>query len=268
MRTSTLATPRLPPLLPVAASLILLLLLILPTAALLWRALNPQFAAALLRPAVIEALRLSLLTTTLSMLLTLLLGTPVAYLLARYRFPGHRLLDVLLDLPLVLPPVVAGVGLLLVFGRRGFIGSWLNDLGIRVAFTTLAVVMAQIFVASPLYIRAMKAGFLSVSKRLEAVSLTLGRSRWETFWRVTWPLTLPYLIEGFVLAWARALGEFGATIVFAGSFAGRTRTMPLAIYATLESDLDAALALAAVLTIAAFLLLFVFRLLLRFGRRR
>ena len=244
----------------------MLVLLVLPTGVLIVRAVRPSVVEALLQPAVVEALRLSLLTTGLSMVLTLLLGTPVAYLLARYRFPGYRILDTLLDLPVVLPPVVAGVSLLLVFGRRGVLGAYLSSLGINLAFTTSAVVLAQLFVAAPLYIRAMKAGFAGVPTRLEAVSLTLGRGRWSTFWRVTWPLTRPYLIEGLVLAWARALGEFGATIVFAGSLAGRTRTMPLAIYAALESDLEAALALSALLAITAFVLLFAFRLLVRSQR--
>lgn len=238
-------------------------LLVLPTATLLLRAFGADLGATLLTPAALTALRLSLVTTAISVLLTIVLGTPVAYGLARYRFPGRYLLDVLVDLPLVLPPVVAGVGLLLVFGRRGLLGGPLADMGATIAFSTVAVVLAQLFVSSPLYIRAMKAGFASVPERLEAVSLTLGMNRWETFWRITWPLTRPYLIEGTVLAWARALGEFGATIVFAGSLAGRTRTLPLAIYAALESDLDAALALSALLTVAAFALLFAFRLLVR-----
>ena len=244
----------------------MLVLLVLPTGVLIVRAVHPSVVEALLQPAALQALRLSLVTTGLSMVLTLLLGTPVAYLLARYRFPGYRILDALLDLPIVLPPVVAGVSLLLVFGRRGVLGAYLDSLGVNLAFTTSAVVLAQLFVAAPLYIRAMKAGFSSVPTRLEAISLTLGRDRWGTFWHVTWPLTRPYLIEGLVLAWARALGEFGATIVFAGSLANRTRTMPLAIYAALESDLEAALALSALLAITAFVLLFAFRLLVRSQR--
>ncbi len=250
---------RLPIIVPLFAGAVLMVLLVLPTLVLLLRALQVEFVATLLEPSALEALRLSVTTTAISMVATVLFGTPIAYLLARYRFPGERVLDVLLDLPLVLPPVVAGVGLLLVFGRRGVLGEWLSSVGVDIAFRMPAVVLAQIFVASPLYIRAMKAGFAAVPQRLEAVSLTLGRSRWETFWRVTWPLTLPYLVEGTVLAWARALGEFGATIVFAGSFAGRTQTMPLAIYAALEQDLDVALTLAAVLTLTAFMLLFAFR---------
>ena len=250
---------RLPLTLLLPASLCMSLLLGLPSLIILLRALKPNFVDSLFNPVVTEALRLSLMTTSLSLLIILLLGTPASYLLARYRFPGHRLLDTLLDLPLVLPPTVAGVALLLTFGRRGVIGAYLSEAGINISFTTIAVVLAQVFVAAPLFIRALKAGFSSVPERVEAAALTLGADRWRTFWRVTLPLTLPAVIEGSVLAWARALGEFGATIVFAGSFMGRTQTMPLAIYAALESDLNVAITMSAILTLTAFGLLFLFR---------
>jgi len=246
----------------VSATVVVLVLLVLPIATLLVRAASPSLLSNLLHPAAVDALRLSLVTTAISMALTLLLGTPVAYLLARQRFAGMRWLDALIDMPIVLPPVVAGVSLLLVFGRRGLLGGLLDDAGIHLAFTTAAVVMAQMFVASPYYIRTMKGGFSAVSERLEAVSWTLGKSRAQTFWRVTLPLALPYLGEGLVLAWARALGEFGATIVFEGSLQGRTRTMPLAIYTALEQDLGSALALSAVLAVTAFALLVSFRFVL------
>lgn len=257
------ALERTPPLLPLLVSLVLLVLLVLPVGVLLVRALAPSALGTLLAPAATEALRLSLLTTSVSMVLTVLLGTPVAYLLARYEFRGRRLLDALVDLPVVLPPVVAGVGLLLVFGRRGLLGEPLAAWGISVAFTTTAVVLAQLFVASPFYIRALKVGFGAVPRDLEAAALIDGADRWGAFWRVTWPLTLPALSEGLVLAWARALGEFGATVVFAGSLQGRTRTLPLATYAALERDLDAALALSGVLTVAALGLFILLRTLLR-----
>lgn len=262
------ATRRRAPTLAVGASVVLGLLLVLPTLVLLVRALAPNAIPALFQPGALEALRLSLLTTSVSMFITVALGTPVAYLLARGRFRGRGLLDALIDLPIVLPPVVAGVSLLLVFGRRGVLGAPLDAIGINLAFTTTAVVMAQVFVASPYYVRTMKAGFGSVSERLEAVSWTLGKSRRATFWRITLPLAMPHLVEGLVLAWARALGEFGATIVFAGSLAGRTRTLPLAIYAALERDLNSALALSALLAICAFVLLVAFRLVLRRGVAR
>lgn len=252
-----------PPLAPLAASFVLLILLVLPVAVLLFRALAPSALRTLLEPAATEALRLSLLTTGISMALTVLLGTPVAFLLARYRFRGRRLLDTLVDLPIVLPPVVAGVALLLVFGRRGVIGAPLDDLGVNLAFTTTAVVLAQLFVASPFYIRALKVGFGAVPRELGEAALTDGAGRWGAFWHITWPLTVPAFTEGLVLAWARALGEFGATIVFAGSLQGRTRTLPLAIYSALERNLDAALALSGVLTVAALGLFIVFRALVR-----
>ena len=252
-------TIRLPlPLLLVGGS-ILLLLLVLPVLVLLVRAFSPGFASALLSPTVTEALRLTLLTTSISLALILLTGTPLAYLLARYRFRGRRLLDTLVDLPVVLPPTVAGVALLLTFGRRGVVGAFLADLGLTLAFTTTAVVMAQVFVAAPLYIRAAKAGFAAVPASYEGAALTLGASRWRTFRGVTLPLALPFLLEGAVLAWARAVGEFGATLVFAGSLRGVTQTMPLAIYAALESDLNAALVSSAILTLVAFSLLTAFR---------
>jgi len=252
-----------PPAAAVVASFALLALLVLPVGVLLVRAFAPSALATLLQPAAAEALRLSLLTTGVSMALTVLFGTPVAYLLARYTFQGRRLLDTLVDLPLVLPPVVAGVGLLLVFGRRGIIGEPLSALGIDLAFTTTAVVLAQIFVASPFYIRALKVGFSAVPRDLEAAALIDGADRWAAFWRVTWPLALPAFGEGLVLAWARALGEFGATVVFAGSLQGRTRTLPLATYAALEGDLDAALALSGLLTVFALGLFVVLKLLIQ-----
>lgn len=252
-------SPRLPWSLVAITGSVMILLLILPVLVLVVQALRPAFVATLLSPTVTEALKLSLTTSSISLALTILFGTPVAYLLVRYHFPGKRLLNPLLDLPLVLPPVVAGIGLLLIFGRRGLIGGPLSELGVSIAFTSTAVVLAQIFVASPLFIRAMKVGFSGTLPQLEAAALTLHASRWRTFWRVTLPLSAPSFIEGCVLAWTRSLGEFGATIVFAGSLAGRTRTMPLAIYSTLERDLDAALTLSALLAVVAFMLLLLFR---------
>jgi molybdate transport system permease protein len=161
---------------------------------------------------------------------------------------------------MVLPPAVAGVGLLMAFGRRGLFGPALEAVGLTVGFTTAAVVLAQLFVAAPFYVRAAHAGFLAVDRELEIVAQTLGVSDWATFWRVTVPVALPSLLGGAVMCWARALGEFGATIMVAGSFQGRTQTMPLAIYAALESDLDAALVLSAMLVAISFTILVVLRL--------
>lgn len=254
---------RLPAGLLVGTGLVLILLLVMPTLALLVRSARPSFLVALQGPTVTAALRLSLSTTAVSLLATIVLGTPVAYLLARFAFRGKVLLEALLDLPLVLPPVVAGLALLLLVGRRGLLGAPLAAAGVHVAFTSTAVVLAQLFVASPLYIRAMKAAFRATPPSLEAAAVTLHASRLRAFRRVTLPLTLPAFIEGCVLAWTRALGEFGATIVVAGSLAGRTQTMPLAIYAELERNLDTALAMGAVLTLVAFALLLAFRRLTR-----
>lgn len=248
-----------PPLLLLAASL-LILFLALPVATLLLRAVRPEVLGALTLPTAIDALRLSLLTTSLTLVLTLLLGTPLAYLLARYTFPGKRLVEALVDLPVVLPPVVAGVALLLVFGRRGLLGAPLAEAGIDLAFTTTAVVLAQLFVASPFYVRALKVAFAAVPRSVEEAARIDGADQLGAIRHVTLPLALPGMIEGSVLAWARALGEFGATIVFAGSTAGRTRTMPLEIYAALERDLDAAIATSGLLAVAAFALFLAVRL--------
>ena len=195
------------------------------------------------------------------------LGTPTAYLLARRRFPGRALVDAIIDLPIVLPPVVGGLALLLLLGRQGPVGGPLAGAGIDVAFTTAAVVLAQMFVAAPFYIRAARAGFESVDQRLEAVSATLGARPWRTFRRITVPLALPSLAGGAVMAWARALGEFGATIMFAGNVAGRTQTMPLAILEAMEADANAAIAIAVVLAAIALAVLIAFRGLARAGSR-
>jgi len=243
--------------------LLLLTFLVLPVTAIFLRVL-PQVGVweTLQQPLVTEALRLSFLTSLGSLFLALLCGTPIAYLLARYRFRGAALLDTLIDLPMVLPPTVAGVALLMAFGRRGVLGAWLDLIGVQLSFTTLAVVLAQSFVSIPFYIRAARAGFQSVDQELERVAYTLGHSPLSTFVRVTVPLAFPALLSGAVMAWARALGEFGATIMFAGNFLGRTQTMPLAIYTAMESDLTAALVLSAILIIVSFSVLFCVRMLL------
>ena len=217
------------------------------------------------QPLVVDALRLSTLTSLCSLLLAVLFGTPVAYLLARHRFRGAGLVETLLDLPMVLPPTVAGVALLMALGRRGLLGPWLEAAGLKISFTTVAVVLAQSFVSLPFYIRAAQAGFRSVDPDLERVAYTLGVSPCLVFLRVTVPLAFPALLSGGVMAWARALGEFGATIMFAGNLRGSTQTMPLAIYLAMESDLPTALALAALLILVPFSVLLLMRALLRRG---
>ena len=232
----------------------------LPLLALIARAvMTGDLFLQLTQPIVLSALRLSALTSVASLLVIVLVGTPTAYLLARSAFPGKRFLDVLIDVPLALPPVVVGVALLLVFGRLGVVGRWLQPLGIEIAFTTLAVVLAQIFVAAPFYVRSAKIGFGRVDPELEEIAVTLGASTWQTLRYVTVPLAWPALVGGAVLSWARALGEFGATIMFAGNFTGRTQTMPLAIMTALESDLQTAIVLATLLVLATFVALFLLR---------
>lgn len=236
-----------------------LLLLGAPLVSLAWRAFDAaQLAAALADPLVTQALKLSFVTTTGSLVLVVLIGTPVAYVLARGRFPGREALDTLLAMPMVLPPAVAGLALLMAFGRRGTLG--LGALGLDIAFTTWAVVVAQVFVALPFYIRSARTGFEGVSPQLELVAATLGATEVRIFRRITLPLAAPSLIAGAVLAWARALGEFGATLMFAGNFSGRTQTMPLAIYSALETDLGSALTLALILLGASFAALMAVRI--------
>lgn len=235
----------------------------LPLAVLVWRAASDgSLATQLTSPLVRQALVLSLATSTLTLVLALLLVTPLAYLLARADFPGRRLLDTLIDLPMVLPPTVAGVALLVTFGRRGPLGGVLEASGLELAFTTSAVVLAQLFVSAPFLARSLKAGFESVDPTYEAVSATLGVSPLAGFWRVTLPLARPALLSGSVLCWARALSELGATLIFAGNFPGRTQTMPLAIITAFESSqgLAAAVAISVVLLAVSCVLLVSLRL--------
>lgn len=246
------------------AGLVAVIFLGLPVFAIVERAFErTDFFEVVSSSAVTEALRISLVTTTISLLLVVIFGTLLAYVLARYRFPGHFLVDTLVDLPIVLPPAVGGLGLLMAFGRRGILGQWLNDAGIELAFTTTAVIMAQTFVASPFFIRAAKAGFEAVDRDLENVAYTLGSSRSGAFLRVAIPTAMPSLMAGAVMAWARALGEFGATIMFAGSLPGKTQTVPLAVYRSLEMGIDVPLALSTLLVGISFAVLLTFRLLTR-----
>ena len=230
-----------------ALSLPLLLFLLLPLLALLFYSSPAELAANLALPQVRQAISLSLRTSSWATLAAVALGMPVAYLLARRQFYGRLLLDNLIDLPIVLPPAVAGLSLLLVFGRRGWVGAPLDQLGIRITFTELAVIMAQTFIAVSLFIRAASIGFAAVEPELEDAAAIDGANRWQSFWRITLPLSRRAVLTGVALAWARALGEFGATIIFAGNFPGRTQTMPLAIYLGFELDLDVAVTLSVIL---------------------
>lgn len=221
---------------------------------------------AVARPAVISALGLSLGTTAVSLLLTLALGTPLAYLLARRRFRGALLLETVIDLPIVLPPSVAGLALLLVLGQRGVLGGALEIVGLTVPFTTLAVIVAQTFVAAPFYVRSARAGLAAVDRDVEDAARADGASEAQLFRLVTAPLAGAALAAGAVMCWSRALGEFGATIMFAGNVAGRTQTLPLVVYSEFGAgDLDASIAAASVLVLAALGVLVSVRF-LRFGR--
>jgi molybdate transport system permease protein len=222
-----------------------------------------RVVAAVGAPIVVQALELSVLTTFLVLVLSLLFGSPLALLLARRDFPGKILIDTLVDLPIVLPPAVAGLALLLTFGRTGLLGATLDSVGLELPFTTAAVVLASMFVAAPFYVRAARAGFLVVPPELEDAGRVEGATDWQVFRHITVPLAAPSLFGGAILCWARALGEFGATIMFAGSLAGRTQTMPLAIYAALETDLDAAVALSVLLLVISVVLLMLARAWLR-----
>ncbi|MDT8307047.1 MAG: ABC transporter permease [Anaerolineae bacterium] len=241
-------------------SLPMLLFLTVPLLALLLRSSPATVTHYLRTPAVQQALALSLGTTNVTMVLAVVLGTPAAYLVARRRFPGRRTVEALLDLPVILPPAVAGVALLLAFGRRGLIGG---PLGLEITFTPAAVVMAQLFVASPFFVRAAALGFASVEPELLQAAALDGAGAWRRFRHVALPLAWPALLEGAIMAWARALGEFGATIIFAGNLPGRTQTMPLAIYLGFELELDMALTLAVILLGLSFFALVLVRVGLR-----
>jgi molybdate transport system permease protein len=209
-----------------------------------WSTIGPQLA----QEEVGQALRLSLLSATLATLVSMVLGVPLAWVLARSRIRGRSVLRALVTVPLVLPPVVGGVALFLVLGRTGILGGPLYEhLGVTIPFTPTAVVIAETFVAMPFLVISVEGALRAADARFEDAAATLGADRWTTFRRVTLPLVSPGIAAGAVLCWARALGEFGATITFAGNFPGRTQTMPLAVYLALEQDLDAAIVLSLVL---------------------
>lgn len=243
----------------VLPGVLLSLFLGLPVAAMLLEGLTPDLLSRLSQAQAVSALRLSLSTSTASTLLAVLLGTPLAFALARWRFRGKGLIELIVDLPIVLPPSVAGLALLLAFGRRGLLGSSLMAWGISLPFSTLAVVLAQLFVAAPLFVRAARLGFISVDKQLEESAITEGASSWQLFRYVMVPTAGTSLIGGALLCLARALGEFGATLLFAGNLMGRTQTMPLAIYVGLESDRGVAIALSLILLAVSAVLLAVLR---------
>jgi molybdate transport system permease protein len=251
------ATPLVAALLAVGA----LSFLAVPVAVLVGRAvLGGSLAAETSDPAIGSAIVLSLGSTAASLLLTVVFGTPLAYLLARRRWRGRSLVEALIDLPVVLPPAVAGLALLLALGRNGLFGGLLHDLGVELPFTTAAVVLAQTFVSAPFYVRSARTGFAAVPSDLEDAARVDGGSETSVFRLVTVPLASSALAAGLVLSWARALGEFGATIMFAGNVQGLTQTLPLLVYGEFQSSLDASIAAAAILVVAAFGVLVAIRL--------
>lgn len=240
----------------------MILFLTLPLLALIWRTELTEVGTHLVQPVARRAIVLSLWTSAIATLLTIVLGTPLALLMTRRQFRGRRALDTLIDLPTVLPPAVAGLALLMAFGRLGLVGQSLSAAGIEIAFTSLAVIFAQLFVASPYYIRAAIGGLSRSSATLEEAAALDGADSRQIFRFVTVPLARASLLGGLVMTWARALGDFGATILFAGNYPGRTQTMPLAIYIGFELDLDVALALSVVLMATAFAILLLVKWLL------
>jgi molybdate transport system permease protein len=224
--------------------------------------------AALTSPITSDALLLSFATSTLSTMIVVIFGGALAYVLARKSFKGAVFVDTLVDVPMVLPPMVTGLALLMFLGPHGPLGSVLSSHGVSLVFTTGAVVVAQVFVSLPFFVRAAKAAFESIDPKLERASLLLGASPRRTFFEVVIPTVWPPLAAGAVLAWARCLGEFGATLVFAGNFQGSTQTMPLAIFGALQDNMDVAIALSILLLVTSFLLVVSLKMLTsRYGAR-
>ncbi|MCY7300310.1 MAG: ABC transporter permease [Ilumatobacteraceae bacterium] len=228
----------------------------LPLVGLLWRAPWSNAWAYLTEEHALTALRLSLICSLWATLLSVVFGVPLAWLLARVEFPGRGVVRALCTLSMVLPPVVGGVALFFALGRRGLVGQYLDRwFDFRLPFTTAGVVVAQTFVAMPFLVITVEAALRQLDQRVEDASRTLGASRWYTFRRVTLPAIRPAFVAGAVLAWARALGEFGATITFAGNFPGTTQTMPLAVYLALETNPEQAIVLALLLIAISFAVL-------------
>jgi len=251
----------------IVTSSLFVAIVVLPLLALFFR-LSPVKVISYLKdpvsgPFIYQALEISFESTLLTTIVSVIIGTPVAYLMAYYQFRGKELLDSVIDMPIVLPPAVAGIALALVFNRSGLLGRPLSHMGIEMSHTLIAVVIAQIFVSSPYFIKSARSGFESINPNLERASLTLGASRLRTFFKIIVPLSARSLIVGVVITWARALGEFGATLMFAGNIQGRTQTMPLAIYTSFMGTLEPAIVLSCILIITSFLVLMTTKFLLK-----
>ncbi|HYU39614.1 MAG TPA: ABC transporter permease [Acidimicrobiia bacterium] len=239
---------RRPPVAVLALAALAVAFFVIPLVGLLQRAPWSELADDLTDPVVRDALRLSLVCSAGATALAFVLGLPLAWVLARTELPGRRAVRALVLLPMVLPPVVGGVALLLAFGRRGLVGQYLDDwFGVRLPFTTWGAILAEAFVAMPFFVIVVEAGLRSLDRRYEEAAATLGARGFTTFRRVVLPLIAPSLVAGAALTWARALGEFGATILFAGNLQGETQTMPLAIFVELQTNLGGAIALSLVL---------------------
>jgi molybdate transport system permease protein len=248
-----------------------LLFIAIPILAVFLR-VNPSLASTQLQnPEIIDAIKLSLFTSAIATITALLLTVPTAYFMVTRKFPGKAILDTLIDLPIVLPPAVAGVALLLAFAPKGLLGPMLNGLGLTVPGGTIAVVLAQIFVASPFLLKSAKTGFENMDQEIVNSAKILSGSRLRVFFTITLPLAAPVIISGIMMTWARAMGEFGATIMFAGNLPGVTQTMPLSIYALMSSDHPyAGIMLSTILIIISFSILILIKLLeqKRFGRKK
>jgi molybdate transport system permease protein len=237
----------------------LLVFLALPIAGLLWTTAGRPLIEGLSHPAVVPALKVSAITTLITLGCVTVPGTALAWLIAQSSSRRGRWLETLVQVPVVIPPAVVGVAMLVVFGRRGLVGRHLDALGIEIPFTMAAVVFAQIFVSAPFFLQAAIAAFRKVDPNLLVVARTLGATPRATFFRVALPLAGAGLVSGAAMSWARALGEFGATLLFAGNLSGRTQTLPLAIYTVLETDLEAAQAISSIMVIVAFALMLTVR---------
>jgi len=240
-------------------SLLLIGLIGLPLFALVWRSIGKDFFTYILSATAVSALKLSLLTSSISVGLALITGTPLAYLLAHRKFPGRTLVDMLVDVPVVLPPSVAGIALLMAFGRAGILGTWLNTLGVTIPFTTTAVILAQTFVSAPFLVRSARIGFAAIDPQHQEAARLEGANEWQVFQYILVPLAGRAILTGIILTWARALGEFGATILFAGNLEGTTQTMPLAIYIGFEQNIKIALVLSVMLLAVSFVFMAILR---------
>jgi molybdate transport system permease protein len=235
----------------------------LPVASLFIKSASGMTLQSLRDPVVTDALTLSLFTSATTVVIVIILGTPLSYLNARFDYPGKEIADSLIELPVIMPPMVGGIALLMAFGRMGVLGQYLHAWGLNIAFTTVAVVVAQVFVSMPFYLRQARISFEDVDLVFEDAARTLGASRTRVFFAVTLPIALNGLISGAIMAFARALGEFGATIMFAGNFQGRTQTMPLAIYTAMQGDLEVSLCLALILVAFSFAIIALVKILTR-----